>query len=70
MLSYFGRVIVQCKQLLEELKYRNVPLRFVKQSANQVAHYLAKHFCVNSDRVWRVDNIHSEFIDVLSYDLK
>ncbi|XP_074351310.1 uncharacterized protein LOC141690404 [Apium graveolens] len=70
MLSYFGRVIAQCKQLLEELKDRNVSLKFVKRSANKVANYLARHTCVISDRVWRVDNIHSEFIDVLSNDLK
>ncbi|KAL8121558.1 hypothetical protein AgCh_018338 [Apium graveolens] len=70
MLSYFGRVIAQCKQLPEELKDRNVSLKFVKRSANKVTHYLARHTCVISDRVWRVDNIHSEFIDVLSNDLK
>lgn len=36
-LSYLGRVVDECKQLLVELKSRNVTLKFVKRSANMVA---------------------------------
>ncbi|XP_074346578.1 uncharacterized protein LOC141685372 [Apium graveolens] len=38
-LSYLGRIIDECKRLLLELKSRNATLRFVKRSANMVAHF-------------------------------
>ncbi|KAL8106117.1 uncharacterized protein LOC141680879 [Apium graveolens] len=54
LLSYFGRIIVECKKLLEELKDRNVSVIFVKRSANKVADFLAKSTCSVADRIWRV----------------
>lgn len=70
MLSYFGRVIEQFTQALEELKEHEVSLRFVKRSVNNVAHFLARHTCSVADRVWRMGFVHSEFLDVLMNDLK
>lgn len=69
MISYFGRVIDEYKQTLMELKERNVFLRFVKRFANKVTHYLARSTCVIANRVWPVDNVHSEFLEVLANDL-
>ncbi|KAL8118945.1 hypothetical protein AgCh_016437 [Apium graveolens] len=44
-LSYLGRLIDECRQLLVDLQDKNVMLRFVKRFANNVAHYLV---CYNS----------------------
>lgn len=70
-LSYFGKLIEECKTLLSELKGRNVIIKFVKHSVNKVAHFLAKSTYSVTDRIWRVcecDN-HPKFIDVLMNDL-
>ncbi|XP_074342149.1 uncharacterized protein LOC141679584 [Apium graveolens] len=40
--SYFSRVIDECKQHLSDLRGRRVILNFVKRSANAVAHFLAR----------------------------
>lgn len=69
-LSYLGRVIDECKRLLLELKSRNVTLRFVKRSANMVAHYLARYSSSLADRSWEMGEAHSEFTHVLLNDLK
>ena len=69
MLSYYGRIISDCKDLLNELKYRHVVLRFIKRSANTVAHHLARSTCVVSDRVFCRSNAPSNFISVLANDL-
>lgn len=69
LLSYFGRVIEDCKRLLEELKGWKVALVFVKRSANSVAHYLARAGYSLADRTWRLSNAQPEFIDVLMNDL-
>lgn len=69
MLSFFGRIIEECKQGLKSLKDRSESLKFVKRSANEVAHYLARHSCSIADRTWSVDNAHSEFLDVIRHDL-
>ncbi|KAL8089169.1 hypothetical protein AgCh_038806 [Apium graveolens] len=41
-LSYYGRVIQKCKALLDDLRSKNVVLKFVKRSSNNVAHFLAR----------------------------
>lgn len=51
-LSYFGRVIDECKSLVNELKNCRVTLNFVKQYANTVAHFLARHNSSVADRIW------------------
>lgn len=53
-LSYFGRVIDECKKLLVEFESRNVTLKFVKRSANKIAHYLAKYSSFLTDRRWEM----------------
>lgn len=69
-LSYLGRVIDQCKQLLVDLKSRNVTLKFVKRSANLVAHYIARYSSSIADRSWGVGDAHPDLIHVLATDLK
>lgn len=69
LLSYFGRVIHDCKTLLTVMHDRNVSIKFVKRSANNVAHYLARSTCSLSDRIIRVSDTPSEFIFVLMKDL-
>lgn len=39
LFSYFGRLVVEYHTLLSELKHFNVSLRFIKRSANSVAHF-------------------------------
>lgn len=40
--SYFGRFIEDWRTLLSELGGRNVIVKFIRQSANKVVHFLAK----------------------------
>ncbi|XP_074356451.1 uncharacterized protein LOC141696148 [Apium graveolens] len=69
-LSYVGRLLSECKELLAELHSQNVMLRFVKRSANRVAHFLARHSYLPAHRIWRLDNICPDFYHVLCDDLK
>nr|XP_017251820.1 PREDICTED: uncharacterized protein LOC108222412 isoform X3 [Daucus carota subsp. sativus]XP_017251821.1 PREDICTED: uncharacterized protein LOC108222412 isoform X3 [Daucus carota subsp. sativus] len=64
-LSYLGRLVQECRELLVETKDRIVSLKFVRRSANNVAHYLARYSCFPADRVWRGDNAHSALVDVM-----
>ena len=67
--SLLGRVVKECRVLLTSLKNKNVKFRFVKRSANKVAHFLARNTCSVADRVWRVGDVHSDFHDILLNDL-
>lgn len=69
MLSYFGRIIKECKLIIENLKDRHVSVVFVKRSANRVADFLAKATHSIADCIWRVTDNHPEFIKVLMDDL-
>lgn len=60
----------ECRQLMEDLKNQNIVLRFVKRSANSVAHYLARYSCLIAERQWEVENVHPEFSYVLCKDLQ
>lgn len=51
-LSYLGRVIDECKQLIVDLDSPNVILKFVKRFANMVVHYIAIHSDFLADRSW------------------
>lgn len=42
-LSYLGRLVEDCKEIMAGLRDQNVLLWFVKRSSNKVAHYLARH---------------------------
>ncbi|XP_062075810.1 uncharacterized protein LOC133779929 [Humulus lupulus] len=68
--SYFGRLITDCRNLLLELKSQFVSIKFVKRSANTVAHYLARTTCIASDRHLFASHIPSELQTVLLNDLK
>uniref|UniRef100_A0A803PJ10 Reverse transcriptase domain-containing protein n=1 Tax=Cannabis sativa TaxID=3483 RepID=A0A803PJ10_CANSA len=57
MFSYFGRIITKCKKLLDESKDCFVSLKFVKRSANNGAHYLARFTCSIADRSLSVSNM-------------
>lgn len=69
MLSYFGRIIKECKLIIENLKDRHVSVVFVKRSANRVADFLARATHSIADCIWRVSDNHPEFIKVLMDDL-
>lgn len=69
-LSYLGRVIDECKGLLSELGNRKVILKFVKRSANTVAHYIARHNRSLANCVWSGENAPSNVLHVLLNDLK
>lgn len=70
LLSYFGRIVGQCRVLLEELKHKDVILRFVKWSANNLAHSLASCSYSIADRVWEPGVAYSDLSHVLANDLK
>lgn len=69
-LSYLGRVQDEYKDLLSQLNERDTTLIFVKQSANKVAHYLARHSSFITDCIWNRGDTHPEFLHVLTGDLK
>ncbi|KAL1833637.1 hypothetical protein ACET3Z_003288 [Daucus carota] len=69
-LSYVGRLVEDCKQLLMDLQGKNVMLRFVKRSANSVTHYLASYSSSLADRKWEKETVHPEFLSILCNDLK
>lgn len=50
-LSYLGRVVQECRDLLASLSYKNVCFGFIKRSANKVAHFLARNHCSGADRI-------------------
>lgn len=64
--SYLGEVINKCRRLFTSL---NIKFSFAKQSAKEVAHYLARYSCPVADRIWTVGDVHSNFKVVLSNDL-
>ncbi|KAL8103095.1 hypothetical protein AgCh_027577 [Apium graveolens] len=68
--SYLGRVVNECRSLLVSLSNKNVVFKFVKRSANRVAHYLARYNYSIADRSWRVGDVHPEFHAVLLNDLR
>ncbi|KAL8154779.1 hypothetical protein AgCh_000219 [Apium graveolens] len=69
-LSYLGRLVNECRQLFIGLQDQNVMLRFVKRSANNVAHYLVSYSSSLADRKRRKENIHPKFLSIFCNDLK
>lgn len=69
-LSYFSRVVDECKQYLLELRGRVVTLNFVKRSANAVAHFLARSTSSLADRSWNRENVDPDLLNVMLNDLK
>lgn len=69
-LSYLGRMVEDCRNLLVELKDREVSLRFVRRSANKVAHFIARNSSSLAGRNWHGDSTHPDFISVIKNDLK
>ncbi|XP_063943005.1 uncharacterized protein LOC135150559 [Daucus carota subsp. sativus] len=70
MTSYFGAVIQQCRSLLKEMKDKGVSLKFVKLSANNLAHAFASCSYSVADRIWKANKVSPEIIHVLENDLK
>ncbi|XP_074356412.1 uncharacterized protein LOC141696125 [Apium graveolens] len=68
--SYLGRVVDECKSLLSDLQNRHVTLKFLKRSANKLAHFLARQNSSIVDRMWNSENVSSDFYNVLNNDLK
>ncbi|XP_060961042.1 uncharacterized protein LOC133031536 [Cannabis sativa] len=52
MVSHFGSIISDCKMLLNDL--RDVYINFIRRSANNVAHFLARVSYLVADRIIRV----------------
>lgn len=69
LLSYFGRLVDESRQLLEELRGRCVSVNFIKRSANKVADFLARSTSSIADRIWRINVNYPQFIDVLMNNL-
>lgn len=67
-LSYLGRVIDECKELLSGLGDSKVFLKFVKRSANMMAHFVARHSSSIAERIWRGDYARPDFISVMLND--
>ena len=62
-------MVKDCRDLLVSLSPQHVKFRFVKRSANKVAHYLPGKNYFIADCIWRVGDVHSEFYQVLFNDL-
>ena len=54
-------MIEERHNILASLMYKNIMFRFVKQSANRVAHCLARYGYLITDRSCRLKDVHSEF---------
>uniref|UniRef100_A0A803QR46 Uncharacterized protein n=1 Tax=Cannabis sativa TaxID=3483 RepID=A0A803QR46_CANSA len=59
MTSVFGMITHDCKTLLSSLP--NVSLRFVKRSANKVAHFVARRSCFYSDHIIHDVNVLTDY---------
>lgn len=69
-LSYLGRIINECKDLLAELQTHNVKVNFVKRSANKIAHNIARNSSSIAERRWIKVNVLPHFFDVMFAELK
>ncbi|XP_062088870.1 uncharacterized protein LOC133795435 [Humulus lupulus] len=67
--SYFGRIIDVCKSLLASIKPRVVNVKFIKRSANNVAHSLARSTCYPSERKMRALEAPSDLSALLLQDI-
>ncbi|XP_062081298.1 uncharacterized protein LOC133786098 [Humulus lupulus] len=67
--SYFGRIIDVCKSLLASIKPRVVNVKFIKRSANNVAHSLARSTCYPFERKMRALEAPSELSALLLKDI-
>lgn len=65
ILPYFGRLVNQCKDLLVELSNKGVNLRFIKRSANNLAHTLASSSYSIAKRTWEPIVAYPDLIQVL-----
>lgn len=66
MLSYFGDVILECKSMLT--MSNNVSCLFVKRSANNVAHAIAKASYSPADRIFKDGEFPSSNLNVIHVD--
>ncbi|XP_062086997.1 uncharacterized protein LOC133793717 [Humulus lupulus] len=64
--SYFGSLITECKGLWSDVK--NIKILFVKRSANNVAHALARASCHVADCTFRGGDLSPAILDVLLKD--
>lgn len=65
--SPFGMVVRECKESLDS--WRDIDLHFVKRSANQVAHKIARASRLYADRVFSEHNVPVEFLYCVEADL-
>ncbi|XP_062114086.1 uncharacterized protein LOC133825112 [Humulus lupulus] len=64
--SYFGGIISDCKQLMED---KNISIVFVKRSANGVAHVVARASLSHADRIIRSVDLTPAIVDVILKDI-
>lgn len=68
MVSYLGTIIQECRNLLVGMKDKGIDLKFVKRSANNLAHTLVSCSYSVADRIWKADDVSPEIIHVLETD--
>ncbi|XP_060965604.1 uncharacterized protein LOC133034522 [Cannabis sativa] len=66
LLSYFGSIISDCKELLKQLC--GVSVNFVKRSANSVAHSFARASYFIADRTLSSNDVSTELLHVIMND--
>ena len=69
MPSYFGQIVSDCRHLLSSLNQHFVSLKFVRHSANRVAHHLARSTCFVSDHMLGAQDVSPNLLSVLYSDL-
>lgn len=67
MISPFGREIARCRSMLKESQ--TTMLSFIKRSANEAAHFIARESHSFPDRVLDRSNVPIEFMNILQADL-
>ncbi|XP_060959224.1 uncharacterized protein LOC115699974 [Cannabis sativa] len=66
LLSYFGSIISNCKELLKQLC--GVSVNFIKRSANSVAHSFARASYFIADRTLSSNDVSTELLHVIMND--
>ena len=64
MRSPFGKAVEYCRKLL-----KTISLLFVRRSANEAAHYIARESYSFPDRVFVGSSVPIEFLSILQADL-
>ena len=66
MLSPFGKVIMECRNMLKD---SNIVLFFIRRSTNMAAHFLARESCSFPGRVFERGSVPVNLCSILLADL-